>query len=356
MAEPARAGAGDPAIIISAGGVEGTVDLAGCITQPSNVQVWISGGVFSARATVVSNGNGTYHYETGGIYDRTYTVRASLLNGACKFGWWTKDSGTFAGRRGFLVVGPTLTYIPPTKTTRVPGHILAGAVRQATSDFQLRVNNHGSAVGASHFLRDDSTVSTAGYSTTFSVPEVKVDVDCGWPCPDAGDARFYVNDLRSSSVAWVWDPGRGLKMTLSLESLGREVKGYFTPEGTANLFSVDSAMPDVDMTGMPKLNGLFVPWLDGRGGVTMVSGMTPTLSASMAATGLCNVFGWDACEFLAGYKARIRTAVSKGALLALSNATVRNKVGDRFGAALRDLGVRYVRAVNIDGDDIVISE
>jgi hypothetical protein len=305
---------------------------------------------------VVSNGNGTYRYEYGDIYDRTYTVRASLLNGACKFGWWTKSAGTFAGRRGFLVFGPTLTYRAPTRITRIQGYFLAGAARQASSDFQLRVNNHGPAIGASHFLPNDSSVSVAGYSATFSVPEVKVDVDCGLPCPDAGDARFYISDLRSNSMTWVWDPGRGLKLALGLEASAREVKGYFVPTGNGNLFSVDSLMPDVDITGTPTLNALFIPWLDGRGGVTMVPGMTPTLNASMAATGTCTVSGWDACEYLAGYKARIRAATSKGALMALSNAALRDKVAEKFSAALRDRGVVYVRAVNIDGDEIVISE
>jgi hypothetical protein len=343
---PPDGGGGTPTATIS-----GAVDLGGCVTTANNVHIRLLKGGDTYFGTVTPSGN-NFTWLAEDLPGGTYTVRSSLSGGVCRFGRWLTDKVTTSVANGGTRTGIDFRYQMPSKITRVPGSSIAGAARVKAGDLAVRLHNLGPQHGASR-LGNASSLTVAGRSFPFDVAEGFVDVDpCGL-CPDAGDGRFYVNDLRSNLTKFDWLPTRGLQIALGFEEAGREIKGYYTPPFTNA--SIDSLMPDVQISGA-RLTTRVVPVVDGIGGIKLVPSGSPTFIGNMQATGPCDIAGFDPCDALFGYKNRIRDAATGGVNAALTNPTIQNLVRDQIRVVLNSFGIGTVTGVFLDGEDVVITE
>ena len=324
--------------------ISGRVSLSGCPgVSPDRVTVFavstnpLSGGGGSDRAS--SNGS----YTITELPRGTYNVVARLDAGVCRYGAWSPTSQRVLAPRSSV----NFTYRGPSRVLRVPATLVASALNSAVQGTGLHLDNYGPMHGQSHQLDNASFLRWGGVRYPFSLPEIQYDLDCGLLCPDIGQARFYVDNLDLTSIAVGW-ASPSFRATLSFESAGREVKGWYT-DATTGIES-DSLMPDVNIDN-GRLSVALTPIAEG--GRLSYRVASVSLSASIQATGACDL-GWDVCNFFTSYKARVKSEIENGVRTKLSDSSVRGFAAAALDTFLTGLGMPTVNRVFVEGNTLVL--
>lgn len=235
---------------------------------------------------------------------------------------------------------------PPQREVRIPAPLVAGLVEATAQGTQMHLNNHGPRRGNSWQVANDSYVRLpsilGGGEYRFNIPEAVRDLDCGWACPDLGDAKFYVNDVNLDQVQLKWQ-NPTFKLSLFLESRDREIKGHNT--GRLNI------VPDLEMNNA-RLDVYVKPiaW-NGRLSYSVVK---TDFKADMQATGGCNIPKLDVCDWLFDYKDKLATQVKNQVLTRLNDPALRDRVADAIQPELQRQGIGQVTRVKTSGNDLII--
>jgi hypothetical protein len=325
--------------------ISGSVSLTNCpgVTRDHVTVVAVStnpltGGFGSDRAS----STGAYRIEE--LPPGTYNVTARLDPGVCPYGAWNPTSRLVRAPS----VGVNFTYNGPTKILRVPATLVAAALNTAVQGTALHLDNYGPMHGQSHQLDNGSFLRWGGTTYPFTLPEIQYDLDCGFFCPDLGQARFYVDNLDLSSIAVGW--GRpSFRGTLAFESSGREVKGWYT-DATTGIES-DNLMPDVNIDNA-RLSVALTPIAEG--GRLSYRVASVALSASIQATGACDILGVDPCDFFGDYKVKVKSAIQDGVRAKLSASSVRGFAAAALDTFLTGRGMPTVNRVFLEGDTLVL--
>lgn len=331
--------------------IRGSITLVGCTASASTVHVTAT-GARTVRATA-TGGPTSFRYAMRGLEPGRYQVTPRLDPGVCPYGTWQPTQQTvtadFSTERPVSVA--SFTYTRPAHVTRIPASVAASVIDGALGDARLRLHNFGRRHGQSHHLPNGSTVSIAGRTSTFTIPDHQVDLDCGFFCPDLGQARFYVNDVNLDALGVRW-ASKAFQVDVGFESAGREVKGFYTNDtlGTVS----DNLMPDVQIDDA-RLRLALVPVADGHGSITYRRQGSVSFDGSIRATGACTVFRVDICEPLIGYKGKIRSAVESPLASRLDSSSAKTAAAQAFRAALDRLGIGQVKAVFVESTSIVVT-
>lgn len=351
---------GGPPVFTTGDGPSGPPPLP-CNATPSQVTVSaVRGSVTKTVKPAVSKlpiALGGWGYQFTGLTRGTWKVTARLDAGVCQYGTWSPASRSVAPTTTAanpVTAGVEFSYHMPTKITRVPGNIAAGLMDAALNGTELHLDNFGPQHGLSHHEANASFLRWGGSSTSFTIPEKQYDLDCGLPCPDAGQARLYVNDVNLNSVDVGWDTN-AFVLDAGFEDSGREVKGFQSYDSYWDYldFVTDDTVPDFQISDA-NLRLRLVPVADGAGRLTY-SLAGSDFTGTIQATGGCDIFGIDICEFAIGYKATLEQSIESNVSTVLNSATAKTAVGNALKPRLADLGITVVTAVHIDGDDIVIA-
>jgi hypothetical protein len=324
--------------------ISGRVSLSGCPgVSPDRVTVFavstnpLSGGAGSDRAS------STGAYTISELPFGRYNVVARLDPGVCPYGAWSPATQQVSAPH----TGVNFAYRGPSRVLRVPATLVAGVLNSAVQGTRLHLDNYGPMHGQSHQLDNGSFLRWGGVTYPFTLPEIQYDLDCGFFCPDIGQARFYVDNLDMTSIAIGW-ARPSFRATLSFESNGREVKGWYT-DATTGIES-DSLMPDVNIDNA-RLALALTPVADaGRLSYRVAS---VGLSANIQATGACDL-GWDVCDFFGSYKARIKSEIENRVRTKLSDPSVRGFAAAALDTFLTGRGMPTVNRVFIEGDTLVL--
>lgn len=240
---------------------------------------------------------------------------------------------------------------PPGQDVRVPTSLIVAVINNVLPGTQLHLNNFGPKHGKSWHKPNDSFVklptALGGMQFGFNVPEGVKDLDCGLLCPDAGDAKFYVQDWNLSSAQVGWQSPT-FKLSLSMESNGREIKGFHT----GSLTSLgDNGVPDVEINNARM--DVFLRPIASQGRLTYTVTKVD-FNASVQATGACNIFGIDICNPLFGYKNTIVSLVEAQVRTRLNDSTLRDRVANAVQPVLNQFGIRQITKVSVSGDNLVI--
>jgi hypothetical protein len=223
-------------------------------------------------------------------------------------------------------------------TVRVPGFALAYVATQVSpliQDTKLYLNNHN---GNSSYIKLPAILG--GTQQGFTLPPKVVDLDCGWLCPDLGDAYFYVNDWGSTQTQLRWQSPYFV-MSISMESAGREIKGYHS--GYVSLG--DDAIPDAHIDNA-KIDVMIQPTLvNGKISYRIASS---TMTGNIQATSVCNVFGIDVCDFFLGYKDMVRSTIEQQVQTRLSNPLLRQRLDAIVQPKLAQMGVPQFGNITTD--------
>ena len=305
------------------------------------------------RSTFYGSG---WSYQFTGLTRGTWTVTARMDPGVCTYGKWVPVSRAVSPPTSGdnpVAVNADFSYHMPTKVTRVNGNIAAGLMESALASTQLHLDNFGPQHGLSHHEANASFLQWGGSTTTFTVPEKQYDLDCGLPCPDAGQARLYVNDVNLNSVDVAWDSA--FVLDAGFEESGREVKGFQSYDSYWDYldFVTDDTIPDFEISNA-NLRLRLMPVADGAGRLTY-SLASSDFTGTIQGTGGCDVFGVDVCEFAIGYKGTLESAIESNVSGVLNSSTAKAAVGNALKPQLANLGINTVSAVYLEGDDIVIA-
>ncbi|MBW4420876.1 MAG: hypothetical protein KME13_16840 [Myxacorys californica WJT36-NPBG1] len=239
---------------------------------------------------------------------------------------------------------------PPGQDVRVPVQLITALVNNAVQGTQLHLNNFGPKQGKSWHKPNDSFVrlpqALGGNQFPFNVPEGVKDLDCGFFCPDAGDAKFYVQDWNLSTPQVGWQSPT-FKLSLLMESAGREIKGFHT--GAVSLG--DNGVPDVEINNARMDVFLRPIAANGRLSYTVTR---VDFNANIQATGACRIFGVDICNPLFGYKNTIVSLVETQVRTRLNDPTLQGRVANAVQPVLNQFGIRQITKVSVSGDDLVI--
>lgn len=239
----------------------------------------------------------------------------------------------------------------PQREVRISAPLIAALVEATAQGTQMHLNNHGPRRGNSWQVANDSYVRLpsilGGGEYRFNIPEAVKDLDCGWACPDLGDAKFYVNDLNLDRVQVGWQ-NPTFKLSLFFEGNGREVKGYHT----GSLKSLgDNGMPDLQINNA-RLDVYLRPVA--RNGRLSYSVVKTDFNADMQATGGCKVLGFDICDFLFDYKDKLAAQVKNQVLTRLNDPALRDRVADAIQPELQRQRIGQVTRVKTSGNDLII--
>lgn len=330
-----------------------------CNATPSQVTVTaVRAGVTKTvkpvapvRASVL----GGWSYQFQNLTRGTWTVSARLDAGVCSYGKWAPVSRSVAPPTtgtNPVATGADFSYRMPTKITRVPGTIAASLMETALASTKLHLDNFGPQHGLSHHQANASSLSWGGSTTTFNIPEKQYDLDCGTACPDAGQARLYVNDVNLNSVDVGWDSA--FVLNAGFEDSGREVKGFQSYDSYWDYldFVTDDTVPDFQISNA-NLRLRLMPVADGAGRLTY-SLVNSDFTGSIQATGGCDIFGIDICEFAIGYRSTLESAVESNVNSVLGSSSAKAAVGNALKPQLASLGILTVTAVYVEGGEIVI--
>jgi hypothetical protein len=323
--------------------ISGHVSLSGCPgVSRTHVQVTAVStfpfAVGSARAT------STGSYRIVGLRPGTYRVSARLDTGFCPYGAWSPSS--------LQVHAPSsvasFAYTAPSKVLKLPATVVASALTSVVRNSRLHLDDYGPMHGQSHQLDNGSWLDWGGVRHRFTLPEIQYDLDACGPCPDIGQARFYVDNLDMSSITIGWS-SPSLRGTLAFESAGTEVKGWYT-DATLGVES-DNAMPDVNIDNA-RLSVALTPVAEGGRLSYRVAGVS--LTANIQATGVCHFF-FDVCDFFTDYKARVKSAIVDKVRTKLSDSSVRAFAAAGLDNFLTGLGMPTVNRVFVEGNTIVLA-
>lgn len=239
---------------------------------------------------------------------------------------------------------------PPGQDVRVPVQLIVTVINNVLPGTQLHLNNFGPKHGKSWHKPNDSFVqlpsALGGNQFGFNVPEGVKDLDCGLLCPDAGDAKFYVQDWNLSSAQVGWQSPT-FKLSLLMESNGREIKGFHT--GALSLG--DNGVPDVEINNA-RMDVYLRPIASN--GKLSYNITNVDFNANIQATGACNIFGIDICNPLFGYKNTIVSLVETQVRNRLNDQTLRDRVANSVQPVLNQFGIRQITKVSVSGNDLVI--
>lgn len=233
-------------------------------------------------------------------------------------------------------------------TMRISGELLRGlvnALNNAAMGTQIHMNNYGA---------DDSYILLSerlgGSELRFSFPTEVLDLDCGFLCPDLGDATFYVQDLNLESIQLEWQ-SPNLKLSLFFESNGREIKGFHS--GSIASFG-DNGIPDVEIDNARLDVYLEVVASNGRLTYTVAN---TAFNANIQATGPCNAFGVDICQGLFHYKDRVVSEIENNVRNRLNDQTTHDRVDNVIYPILDSLRLSSINIIDVyaSGDALVIS-
>jgi hypothetical protein len=329
--------------------IGGHVSLSRCPgVSPTHVSVVAVSTSFpiavgSARAN--SSGN----YRIVGLRAGTYKVVPRLDAGFCRYGAWNPPGRQVAAPSSVA----SFAYSGPSKVVRVSGPVVASALNAAVRGSQLHLDNYGPQHGQSHQLDNGSWLGWGGVKYPFSLPEIQYDLDCGFFCPDIGQARFYVDNLDMSSLTVGW-ASPALRATLAFESAGREVKGWYTFDSDISDSldtTSDNLMPDVNIDNA-RLSVALTPVAEG--GRLSYRVASVALAANIQATGACDL-GWDVCNFFGDYKAKVKSAIESRVRTKLSDSRVRAFAAAALDKYFTDRGMPTVNRVYIEGNTIVLA-
>jgi hypothetical protein len=329
------------------GAVSGKVNMTTCTAAP---KIFVSSGATGQYASVTSTGNNTWNYFAGNVSPGTATVYPS--NG-CPLGQWSPASVSTYVPPQIIALAPQLAYTMPAHTKTIDGLLIAAGAQSKFSDLKLHLNDYGPQHGNSHQANNSSYLSTGSTYLPFNIPEVSSNMKLcsSFLCPSLGHADYYVNDMNLSSTSFAWTDAGTLQMTVSFESAGRELKGFYT---NGLVGETDDAMPDADINNATVTIAL-MPVADGAGGVTFEVSGTPSFQGTIQATGACSVFGWDWCDSLTGYKGTISSAFSNAALAALDSSAVQHEISTQVRPILTSLGIGNVTGVSVQGSNVVVA-
>jgi hypothetical protein len=305
--------------------------------------------VFAVSTNPFTGGAGSDRASSTGAYTISelppgrYNVVAKLDPGVCPYGAWSPTSQqVFAPKTSV-----NFTYRGPSKVLRVSAPLVASALNSAVQGTLLHLDNYGPMHGQSHQLDNGSFLRWGGVTHPFTLPEIEYDLDCGILCPDIGQARFYVDNLDLTSIAVGW-ASPSFRATLTFESNGREVKGWYTDATTG--IEADSLMPDLNIDN-GRLTAALTPIAEG--GRLSYRVASVSLSASIQATGACN-FIWDVCDFFTSYKARVKSEIENAVRTKLSDSSVRGVAAAALDTFLTGLGMPTVNRVFVEGNTLVL--
>jgi hypothetical protein len=239
---------------------------------------------------------------------------------------------------------------PPGQDVRIPTQLIVTLLNNALPGTQLHLNNFGSKHGKSWHKPNDSFVKLppafGGSQFNFNLPEGRKDLDCGILCPDLGDAKFYVQDWNLSNAQVGWQ-NSAFKLSLAMESSGREIKSFHTGRVTLG----DNGIPDVNINNA-RMDVFLRPIAEnGRLSYTITN---VDFNADIQATGACNVFGIDICNPLFGYKNTVVSLVETQVRNRLNDPSLRDRVSTAVQPVLNQFGIRQITQVTVSGNDLVI--
>ena len=222
-------------------------------------------------------------------------------------------------------------------THRIRATNLASGLEQSLRTMKLRLHNNNNS--------QQSYVEVGGFHVPFSIPRVVVDIDCGFFCPDLGDAYFYLNDVNLMRANFDW-LGNRFMLGLTFEDGGREIKGYHNKFG-------DGWVPDFNLKGIKLDLNALPKVVNGR---LSLGFYQPNLIAQIDSTGGCHVAGIDLCNRIFGSDRKIQKAVESSALSALNGGLVQTAIQAGLQQYLRSIGIeRTVVRVQVEGQDVVIT-
>ena len=325
--------------------ISGNVSLTNCpgVTRDHitvNARATIRGfEVFgSARASA------TGAYSITDLPRGSYAVTAKLDPGLCRYGEFNPASRQVSAP----ATAVNFTYHGPVKILKVQANLAAAALNAAVQGSEMHLDNYGPRHGQSFQLDNGSFLRWGGTSYPFSLPEIQYDLDCGLLCPDLGQARFYVDRFDLSSIAVGWG-SPSFRATLAFESGGPEVKGLYTNAPIGGPY--DGLMPDLNIDNA-SLAVALRPIAEGGRLSYRVSDVA--LSATIQATGPCDLPLFDVCDFVGDYKARIKSELQNRVRTKLSDPSVRGFAAAALDEYLTGLGMPTVNRVFIEGDNIVL--
>jgi hypothetical protein len=336
--------------------ITGSVGVTGCATTPDRISVTATGA--GQTATVrASLSSGYWRYSITNLARGTYTVRPQLDAGVCPYGTWSPLSRVVSSppvATNPIAYGVSFTYAAPTNVTRVSASLVAAWLNGALGGAQLHLDNYGPQHGQSFHQANASYVRWAGATLPFDIPEIQYDLDACGPCPDFGQARFYVSDLNLQSLGVSWS-SPAFAVDAAFESSGREVKGYRTLDSWFDYLDVvsDNQMPDANIDDA-RIRVRLTPTADASGRLTYALYGSPSFTGNVQATGICDIFGVDICDFITDYKSRVDAHIEGSLAGLLNSSTARTAVGEALRPVLSSLGIGFLRGAYAEGDTIVL--
>lgn len=317
--------------------VSGTLIFRGCAPTPSDVTVRVTTPSRTGRpgpATRLADGSIRMNYSivVGKVTDTLPTqfrITPSVDPAVCGSATFTPTSrfaAQYATDANFDLQArtPVQHFIPVDNFLLFANGFL--------SQVRLRLHNDRG---------QGSFVTIGGVTSSFDVaPE---DKDLPFPLPGSG--RFFIRDMNLTDASMA-RAGSAFDVHLRFESNGIEVKGYHSALG-------DVAMPDFQMTDIDL--GATAS-LSVRHGKMAVGFTSPRLSAGIASTGACNVFGLDWCNTLFGASGSLRKSFELQASTQLNGSMIQNALTQSLADALAGLGIiGTIGSVAVQNDLIVVT-
>lgn len=318
--------------------VSGAVTLVNCQAEKTQVRIRVGTKTVTA-ATRVLNADGSVRLTYSAVFPddelagTEVRVVPSLTPGVCSGGTWSPSSR----QARIPSTGANFTYnVAAGATYRIGADGVAAAVDSFLRTAELRLHNN---------REQGSFVQISGIRFEFSIPVIRIDLDCGTFCPDAGDGLFYVNDLNLRDADFRYGSS-AFTLALAFEDAGREIKGYHNKLGDDLMTDVEMNNMRVSLKAQPKVNA------DGE---LSLGFYQPDLKADISTTGACKPFGIDVCNFLFGTDKKVEKGIETGALSALNGAQAQTGLKLGIRQYLRSRGItQAVIGARFEGNDIII--
>jgi hypothetical protein len=228
------------------------------------------------------------------------------------------------------------------KEMNVPAPLLSAIANKLVQGSQLRLNNLGPKRGKSWHKANDSYLRLpaqfGGGEFRFDLPEKTINL--------VGTAHFYVNDWNLERTEITWQRSH-FRLSLFLESEGREIKGFHT--GFISLR--DGGIPDAEIN-QARLDIDIKPVVE-KGRLSYWVTAT-NFNASIQATGACKILGFDLCNTLFKYRKELTSQVAAQVQNQLNDPSVRDRVTEALQPALAQLGIGTITELSLNEENWVI--
>jgi hypothetical protein len=238
---------------------------------------------------------------------------------------------------------PAFAGIPDPRKTLTETPILlalvAAGMHTRLDGLRIRLHNYRSNGGRGGHEANASSIRFAtGETQTFDIPTV-----------ENGAHRYYLNEINLERVLVRALPGRGIRLALSFEGNGTEIKSHC--RGTIFQCPVgsDDSAPDVQIQHA-KVEVVFAP-RPFEGGLTLVPSDID-FTAEIRAGGICG--GPDICNAFGHYRVHIRRAMQSHFGRHLRAVEMQRSIANAMRPALDLMRIGFVHKAAVRGTNIVV--